>query len=357
MKRGLVSLGALSLFCIGFSLDGSGDLLATPGQAHTEQTNHGWFSGYIQSQYFSTDRATASSGFFRNRRVRLAYNHMGDEKTMVRLSIEFAAGTNHNTSQVRDGFVQYRPNTFKSSSGPVFTFGAQNMPMGYDISYSSGQRYWPEQSIYEQAFFNGEDGNGFQYQNGSDSNYWYVAAFDSLTVNDPEKADSATKGEITPVAGVHLKHGAWEGGISGMTGKRPSYSAGAVNLASTDRRFAYFDLRYHPQNSRFDVRSEYMVGKDRIPLAAVAAGNKTTGGHVNVDYKLSDSDTAVLRYETFDRNTDNAGDLQTLYGVAYAKDVNKFLRVTFATDWNKNPTLPAGQTSFRTFTLRVQFKF
>lgn len=398
MKRGFVSLLALGLCCIGFCSDSSEDLLkkeevltkklmelvlapgseasmateianlraelnevkaaiAKQNQKHTDQTNHGWFSGFFQSQYFANDRDGQLSGLFRSRRQRLNYNHMGDNKTMGRISVEFTAGTNNSTAQLRDAFIQYRPNTFLNASGPSYTIGQQNTPLGYEIAYPSWARTWPERSVYEQAFFNGERGRGLIYQNGDVSNYWFVGAWDALTVNDPEQADVATKGEVSPIFGVRHKLGAWEGGLSGFNGKRPSYASGAINLASTDRRFFYADLRYHPTNSRFDVRSEYMVGKDRIPLAATAAANDATGFHVNVDYKATANDTVVLRYENFDRNTNFNGDLQTLYGVAVVKDVNQFLRLTLATDWNKNPTLPAGQTSYRTLTFRVQFKF
>ena len=160
-----------------------------------------------------------------------------------------------------------------------------------------------------------------------------------------------------PVYGVHSKVGAWEGGLSAMSGNRPSYSAGAISLARTDRNFAFADLRYHPDGSKFDVRSEYMIGKDRLPLAAVAAANKVKGGHVNVEYKLNDTDTAILRYETFDHNSDAAGQIQTLYGVGAAKEVSANMRLSLWADWNKVPTNAVGLQSYKTLTFRVQFKF
>ena len=358
--KGILSLMALSLVCIGLSFDGSNEVvkpLTLEPQKNTDKTNFGWLSGYIQQQYFSTDQATKNSGFFRNRRTRLNYNYMGDEKTMGRLSVEFASGNNNSTAQVRQAFIQYKPNTFKAKSGPTYTVGAQQMPMGYEINYSSGNRIWPERSTYEQTFFNSEVSKGLMFQNGDEGTYWFVGLFDSLTIGDAEQSDSPTKGEVMPVYGVKGRYGAWDIGFSAMSGNRPSYSAGAINLAQTDRNFMYADLRYHPAGSKLDIRSEYMIGKDRVPLATVATANKVSGGHVNVDYKLNDTDTAVLRYETFNRNRDLGGKVQTLYGVGFAKDVNSFLRVSFAADWNKNPTNPMGQTSYKTMTFRVQFKF
>lgn len=398
MKRGWLSIAALSLFCVGYAFDSNEDLskreealtkrltelvlapgseasmseeiasirkelndvkaeIAKQNQKHTDQTNHGWFSGFFQSQYFSTDRDGQQSGLFRARRERLNYNHMGDNKTMGRISVEFTAGASNSSAQLRDAFIQYRPGTYLANSGPSFTIGQQNTPLGYEISYPSWARTWPERSVYEQTYFSGERGKGLIYQNGDTSNYWYVGAWDALTVNDPEQVDTTPKGEVGPIGGVHAKRGAWEGGLSGYSGKRPNYVSGSTNLATTDRQFFFADLRYHPANSKFDLRSEYMVGKDRVPLSTSAVATDASGFHVNLDYKANAEDTVVLRYENFDRDTNLSGNLQTLYGIAMVKDVNPFLRVTLATDWNKNPTLPVGQTSYRTLTFRVQFKF
>jgi hypothetical protein len=360
MKKGIVSLMALSLVCVGLSFDGSIETvkpLVLEPQKNTDKTNFGWFSGYLQQQYFSTDQATKNGGFFRNRRTRFSYNYIGDEKTMAKLSVEFASGSNQTSAQIRDTFIQYKPNSFKAKSGPTFTVGAQHVPMGYENIYSSSAIMWSERSVYQSAFFNAEVSKGLLFQNGDDSNYWFVGLFDSLTVGDPEQTDSTTKGEVLPVYGIHGKMGNWEGGLSAMSGNRPAYSAGAVNLAQTDRQFMYGDLRYHPTGSRLDIRSEYMIGKDRIPLATVAGANKVSGGHLNVDYKLNSTDTAILRYETFNRNTDVGGNVQTLYGLGLAQDVSSNLRLSIWADWNKNPTNPVGQTSYKTLTFRVQFKF
>jgi len=358
--KGTLSLLALSLVCVGFAFDGSTETvkpIELAIQKDTDMTNHGWISGFLQEQYFSSDKGGTNSGFFRNRRTRLAYNYMGDEKTMARLSIEFASGANHSTAQVRDAFVQYKPGTFKASSGHTFTFVAQSMPVGYENTYSTPNIMWSERSTYHDAFFNSEASKGILFQNGDANTFWYVGMFDSLTIGDPEQSDSSTKGEVLPVYGIRSKMGAFEGGLSGMYGNRPAYSSGAISLAQTDRRFAYADLRYHPDGSKLDIRSEYMIGKDRIPLAAVAAANKVKGALVNAEYKLTSEDTLIGRWEMFDHNSDALHQTQTLYGVGAAKDVNKFMRVSLWADWNKVPTNAPGTQSYRQLTFRVQFKF
>ena len=358
--KGFLSFGALSLVCVGYSFDGSNDPvkpITLDAQKNTDRTNYGWFGGFLQEQFFSTDRATANGGFFRNRRTRITYNYMGDEKTMGRLSVEFSSGSNQSTAQVRDAYVQYKPGTFKSASGPTFTFGSQAIPIGYENTYSTPNVTWSERSIYHDTFFNSEVSKGALYENGNETTKWFIGAFDSLTIGDSEQSDSTTKGEVLPVYGIRGKMGAWEGGLSGLSGHRPAYSAGAINLAQTDRNFAYADLRYHPDGSRFDIRSEYMIGKDRIPLAAVATANKVKGGHVNVEYKVNSMDLAILRYETFDHNSDASGQIQTLYGVGAAKDMSANLRLSLWADWNKVPTNAVGQQAYKTLTFRVQFRF
>jgi hypothetical protein len=223
MKKGLLSLAALSFVCVGFASDDAKVDVSKPlvldAKKDTDQTNHGWISGFLQEQYFSSDKGGANSGFFRNRRTRLNYNYIGDEKTMGRFSIEFASGTNNSSSQVRDAFIQYKPGGFKASSGPTFTVGAQSIPIGYENGYSTPNIMWSERSVYQGTFFNSEASKGLLFQNGDAKSYWYVGLFDSLTIGDPEQSDVTTKGEVLPVAGIHHKFGAFEGGISGLYGK------------------------------------------------------------------------------------------------------------------------------------------
>ena len=357
MAKGTVSLVVVGTAGIGFSSE-VGNVESTLDTAKPfEVPKQGWFSGFLQEQYFSTDRATQNGGFFRNKATRFAYNYMGDDKTMGRLSIEFASGTNQSTAQVRDAFVQYKPGGFKSSSGPTMTFGAQVIPIGYENGTPTPSLTWSDRSTYQQIFFSSQNGKGLLFQNGDDHDYWFLGMFDSLTIGDLEQSDVATKGEVLPVIGIHHKFGAFEGGFSGLYGNRPAYSAGTVNLAETDRNFTYADLRYHPNGSPVDIHSEYVVGKDRIPLATTAAAKKLSAAHVNFDYRLNASYTATLRYETFDRNTDVSGDIQTLYGVGLNHEFTSSLRVSFWADWNKNPNNVVGQQNYRTLTFRVLFKF
>jgi hypothetical protein len=331
---------------------------------HLEQTNHGWFSGFFQSQYVNTESNGTTTGDFRNRRTRLNYNHIGDSRTMGRISFDFSAGVNQTTTQIRDAFIQYKPATYLAKSGPSYTVGQQNTPLGYEISYASWARTWPERAAYNQAYHNGERGRGFLYQNGDSGTYWFAGLWSSLTVNDTEAVNNTRgpAGETGPIAGFHMKKGAWEGGVSTFNTRRPRFVSGATDLAVDDRKFSYFDLRWHPSNSRLDVRSEVMRGKDRIPGLNYAA-TETSGYHVSLDYKLNATDTFVLRHEEWDADTSLNGGLTTLNGIAYVRDVSQFLRLSLAWQWNGqlNPATgtPANASinNIQQLTLRAQFKF
>ena len=329
-----------------------------------EQTNHGWFSGFFQAQFVNTESNGTTTGDFRNRRSRINYNHIGDSRTMGRISIDFSAGVNQTTAQVRDAFIQYKPNTFLAKSGPSYTVGQQNTPLGYEISYGSWARLWPERSMFNQAYHNGERGRGFLYQNGDSSTYWFAGLWSAMMVNDTEAVNNTRgpAGETGPIAGFHVKKGAWEGGLSTFSTRRPRFVNNGTDLPIDDRKFSYFDVRYHPSNSRFDIRAEWMQGKDRLPGQNYSATN-TTGYHAVIDYKLNKTDSFVLRHEEWDADTALNGGLTTLNGVAYVRDVSQFLRLSLAWQWNTQlgqaTVTPANApiNSIQQLTLRAQFKF
>ncbi|MEI7576790.1 MAG: hypothetical protein WCK51_07845 [Armatimonadota bacterium] len=329
-----------------------------------EQTNHGWFSGFLHTQFTSIQSNGNTTADFRNRRTRLIYNHIGDSRTLGRFSVEFNTGVNQTSAQVRDAFIQYKPATYLAKSGPSYTIGQQNTPLGYEISYASFARTWPERALYNQTYHAGERGRGVLYQNGDSSNYWFAGLWSSLTVNDIEAVTNTRgpAGETGPVAGVHVKAGAWEGGLSAISTRRPRFVSGATDLATDDRKFSYFDLRYHPTKSKFDLRSEVMRGKDRIPGQNYLA-TETGGYHVSIDYKLNKIDTFVLRHEEWDADTSLSGGLTTLNGIAYIRDVSQFLRLSVAWQWNTQLGQATGTpanapiNSIQQLTLRAQFKF
>ena len=333
------------------------EIKAIQSKDNLSKSNHGWFNGFLQNQITLNSRKDIDSGFFRTRRARLNYNHIGDSKTMIRIGVEFASGVNQLIAQVRDAYIQYRPNTHLAMSGPVFTFGAQNTPIGYEIAYPSWARTWPERSAYNQTYFSGERGRGLIYQNGTSNDYWYAGFFNSLTVNDIENLNNSRgpAGGIGPVMGIEKKMGAWSAGISYFDSQRPAFDFGTTITSETDRKFTYLDFRN--QQGKLDIRGEWMVGLDRVPGTTVSNADETTGGHINFDYKTTPQETFVLRYEFFDRNKSSLGDYQQLWGIGYVKDLSQYLRLSLCHELNLNTIGTGFGTSFQLTTLRLQFRF
>lgn len=322
-----------------------------------EQKNTGWFSGYFQNQYFSSNRTGQQSGLFRNRRARLTYTYMGDGTFMAKVQLELAGGTNQQSTQIKDAWIQYRPGGFATTDGESYTIGSLCTPLGYEMEYGSSSRLWPEYSLLTQTYFNGEFGRGLVFRDTHGGFQWMLGAMNALPNSDPEQNDIAPKGDIGVVGGIRSKTGAFDIGLARLESTRPTYTSGAVNLPSTNRSFTTFDLTYKPSNSKFLVRGEATVGHDRVPLAAGGAGTPLSAAHLAPEYKLNKRDTLMLRWDTLDRDTDTPGNTQTLFGLGVVRDLNKNIRLSAAFDWNNNPTLAVGQQKYQTATFRVQFKF
>lgn len=322
-----------------------------------------WATGFLQPQYGSSDLFDGPNDAFRIRRARINGNFLADARTMGRVSVELGSGQNNTTAQIRDAFIQYRPQGFTElERGSAFTLGQTNMPLGYDISLPSWARTWPERSQYEMALFSGERGRGLLAQVGSVDNYVYAGVFNALTVNDPEQSGIAPgpDDKIGPVAGVRFQKGAFNGGVSGFATRRPRYENNGTASPEGDRSFGYADLRFAPLDSRWDLRGEAMIGHDRVPSATASATNRTRpvfGAHAQADYELNSRDRLMLRLETFDRDRDRGGDSISLVGIGFLRDETANLRLTGTVERFHDGRRNAGRRDYTVLTLRAQIRF
>ncbi len=321
-----------------------------------------WATGFLQPQYLNSDAENGPNDAFRIRRARLNGNYLADAKVMGRASVEFGSGIGQTTAQIRDAFIQYRPDTFFKLNGPVFTLGQMNTPLGYDISLPSWARTWPERSQYEQAFFSGERSRGALAQFGSVDNYVYLGAFNALTVNDPEQVDrpAGQDDKVGPLGGVRFQRGDFNGGASAFFARRPRYTSGSATAPEGTRQFVYGDLRYAPLASPWDIRSEVMFGRDRVPSGTAFATNRSQpvfGAHLQIDHQINAKDIFMVRLETFDRNRDEGGDRLDLIGVGWLHDATANLRLTGTVEFVSDGRRPAGQEDYATLTLRAQLRF
>ncbi len=327
-----------------------------------------FFSGFQQYQYTNTDQLNGPNDAFRSRRVRWNFNHLANEKTLGRVSLEMGSGVNQTTAQVRDALIQYRPNGFFTPKGISFTFGQQNAPLGYEISYPSPTRLWPERAQYEQAFFGGERGRGLLIHSGDTKNFIYAGPWNALNVNDFEQVNNPAGGdsEVGIVGGARFTNGHWSGGVSALFTNRPQFETGTVTLPNVKREFQYIDLTYSDPKSRFVIRTEAMTGTDRNPVvtansinhARFAAGTRFTGYHGSFDLNLRKGHFAVLRYEMFDRDRAGVADAISLWGLGWVLDVNPNLRYSITHEWVADGLRQRlGQTQYGLSTFRAQYRF
>jgi len=327
-----------------------------------------FFSGFFQYQYTNTDQIGGPNDAFRARRVRWNFHHFANETTVARVSLEMGAGLNQTTGQIRDAFIQYRPEGFFKESAVSFTIGQQNAPLGYDISFPSFIRLWPERSQYEQAFFGGERGRGLLIHKGDSKNFAYLGPWNALNVNDPEQVGIApgAESEVGFVAGARFSSGALSGGVSGLFTDRPGFGTGAAAMPNVAREFLYADLTYADPQSRFVVRTEAMTGTDRNPFVTAdptqrprfGGGTRVTGYHGVVEYNLRNGHNALLRYEMFDRDRAGVADAISLWGLGWVLDVSPNLRYTITHEWVADGLRQnVGQTQFGFSTFRVQYRF
>jgi hypothetical protein len=131
-----------------------------------------------------------------------------------------------------------------------------------------------------------------------------------------------------------------------------------------DRRFLYFDGQFDGLFSpQLFLRTEAMVGKDRLPNATASPGNidhGLYGYHVILGYNVDAKNQVSLKYEEFDPNRDAGGDLFRGWGIAYNYLLTHGVRLTAAQEFFQDDSrsgAPTNQRRFGVTTLRVQFKF
>ncbi|MBS1719262.1 MAG: hypothetical protein JST35_02320 [Armatimonadetes bacterium] len=319
-------------------------------------------SGFMQNQYIISNLQQGPFDAIRVRRARLNFTQTLDSKTVGRYSVEFANGTPQNQAQLRDAFISYRPEGRDAPFGTTLIAGQQNTPMGYEISWGSGNRPWPERAQYNQTLFAAERGQGLLIQRGTKEVYGYIGIWNPLTLNDPERVNTPSVGKPSLIIGGRAKTRDLEVGLSAMFGKRPQFRPNGSNVISpeTERNFFYLDGQWNPGHGRVWVRAEGMIGKDRIPNATPSANafaNPVSGYHAELDYQLTKQDLLMLRQEEFDRNRGPKGDTFHMVGFGLVRDLSDYLRLTISYEWVTDATAPFGKSRYNLLTLRTQIRF
>ncbi|MBS1716377.1 MAG: hypothetical protein JSS72_01440 [Armatimonadetes bacterium] len=285
-------------------------------------------------------------------------------------SFDLAAGKDTNASITKDAYVRYATRLEGGLNAEVKA-GQMPMPMGYDLQRGDTDRETPERALYNRSQFGGERGRGINLAVDFPSGYTVqVGAWDSLTSEDAEQAGNSVgaSGRLVTTAGIKKnfdlgahKNGKTmlELGLSGLSGARPSLTAGGGTSPQIDRKFLYGHANFvNLFGKGVDWRNEAMVGKDRVPNAVGAAGNVATnmsGFQTTLGWRATSQHRLDVHFEQFNPDLNNSGHTISAIGAAYnffAKDgyTLQFTREQW-TDQSKSPS------RYFVTTLRVQFKF
>ena len=323
--------------------------------------------GFVQLQYRASENPGEFDGFGA-RRVRVNITNDND-RTHLKVSYDFAVtqfGSTFNEApesggQLRDAWVSY--DTEPKVSKVIF--GRQNVPLGYEIERSDTDREMPERTKYNDTFFNGQRSTGVVARRMMSSNVEvFGGMMNALTATDPGQRAVTNVGPVgnrlAGVGGVRYKSSKFDAGVSGFWGKR--HTVRGVNPGdanpTNDRHFVYVDGRYSI-NSQLTLRAEAMFGHDRIPNQTFSAGDNPrdiNGGHVQLAYAMDPMNTIAARYEQFDPNIHNSGDLFHGAGVTWLHSINTNLQLSAAFERFTDETRAANR-NWNVTTLRVHYKF
>lgn len=324
------------------------------------------WSGYLQFQYFDTDRkGSPQFDAFRIRRARVNLDGSVDPRTSFRASLELASATGNNEARLRDAYIAY---DFSRNAGDKITrgiAGQQNMPLGYEILRADTDREFPERAVYNTTMFSGERGRGVQVRHML-GNGWEVfgGLFNSLTIDDPEQVNSAagTGNTLAGVGGVRKNGSNYSAGISGMVGHRPEYVTGGTSSPNTNRQFLYGDLELRNVLPKLTLRGEAMLGHDRVPKATAVTGagdHPLSGFQAQARYDFDPANALALRWEQFDPNLSSGGNLLNGFGLAYIHQFSPSLKLTLAHELytDESRVTSFDQRHYGQTTLRLQIRF
>ncbi len=313
--------------------------------------------GFVQLDYTETDKSGGTNAAFQVRRAEMGYEVHVNENTWGSITADFATGTGRDKADLRDAWMRY----IEPKSGLRFQAGQFKLPLGYEVSYGSEDREFPEYTIYNDTMFNNVRSRGVSVQHKFEGGGTLeVGLVNALTTGDKEQANLApgVGDALAGYARLGIKKDDFSIGLSTLIGERPAFSDdnGVTVSPKIDRRFFYLDGEYRGLKDLI-LRGEIMLGHDRIPNASAdpgLTGQDMLGWHVFVGYNFNERNQLAFRYQQFDRNDNTSGDAVTGWGFAFNHFINQNLRLTAAYEIFDDGTLAK---DYHVGILRAQVRF
>ncbi len=296
---------------------------------------------YIQFQYVDTQEGSGTTNDgFQMRRMRYGQNNRLDPKTSMKVSFDLSTGSQRIGAEMRDAQLIYEPVPSISQIGVRLVAGQQPLPLGFELERSSGEREFPERTLYNNTVFAGERDRGLRLDYGlSPDSYAHVGIWNGLTVGDRQLVAANTFRNLNGLFGYHagIRHysNVHDVGISAFYAKRPAGSNGTPpNNAypGVDRQFIYIDGTYLLE--QFALRGELMFGRDRIPTLGsdgrptYLAATNILGYQAQVTYNMNPRNQIHFRYQYFDPDRGTPADGTNGYGIGYTYWIHPTAKIT-----------------------------
>ncbi|MCE9627146.1 MAG: OprO/OprP family phosphate-selective porin [Candidatus Eisenbacteria bacterium] len=375
-------------------LDGLNEQMQTL-QADTDKLKKFKFSGYIQARNEMSEASNDSvrvSGspatittpnqsrfYIRRARLKLTY----DSSPLSQAVVYFDGGTDR-TIRLLEAYVTLL-DPWTPNHDHQLTVGQFNVPFGFEIERSSSVRELPERSRAENILFSGERDRGLKLDS-----QWTLNLKTSLAVLNGAGINSADFPNTDPtrgkdvVARARWTQGTWDVAGSYYWGRQVTALTGPDVL--TDKTRIGFDAQTFwslPAAGGGSLRGEVYSGKDvnadslRVLVVAPTTANPNRllrtganrehlatdmlGWYVMAVQNIGERFQAVVRFDTYDPNTDLEHDAYQRWSLGVNAFYDGFTRATISYDAIKTD-VSAGAGRFtdphdNLWTFQIQHKF
>ena len=286
-------------------------------------------TGYVQAQYVDNE-ALMPQYTVRRGRINFSYQFATTSRVVIQPDISSAGVA------LRDAYVELtEPWT---AWRHTLTAGQFKVPFGFEIRQSSRDREMPERTRVITTLFPGERDRGAMLTGvGLSEKFSYRFG----VLNGNGIATGTDNDEDKDVAGrLGYSFGAVDVGVSGYTGS---------SLGLDKERYG-FDVQWVTPLPGFGVRGEYITGKQ----PGTNVSRDVSGWYVYAIQNVGARHQFVLRYDTYDPNTDARRDGSDNLGGSYIFHWDANLKAMFAYENVQNEV---NDPRDNVLTIRMQYAF